>query len=53
MNEHNTEKVSGEQTTTTENVEEFQDFVYQRQIIEDYMEDYDDSSGEMSDEDYL
>lgn len=38
---------------TTEGIEEFQDAVYSKKVIDDYMEDYEDDSGEMTDEDYL
>lgn len=52
LNEHNTESANEETTTTTDTVEEFQDVVYHKAIIDDYTEDYEDS-GEMTDEDYL
>lgn len=43
----------GGESTTVESVEEFQDGVYQQRTIEDYLDDYEDVSGDMTDEDYL
>lgn len=47
-----TENVESE--TTTESIEEFQDGVYQTKITDDYSDDdYEDVSGDMTDDDYL
>lgn len=42
-----------EMETTTESVEEFQDAIYHKRIIDEYLEDYEDVSEDMTDEDYL
>lgn len=51
VNEHVTEDAEIESTTI--GIEEFQDAMYQKKIIEDYLEEYDDNSEDMTDEDYL